>query len=182
MDHLKEQQEQQLKDSLFLSGDRFANVDLSDLAKRSLWDGRKENEIWSFYCPLCACSRKIRGRPAPGGVKHVAQILITTAACMLATWPWFAWKGFVVIVPLWGAFELSYRMRMRGAVACPYCGFDPFLYLRDRPTARREVERHWRKIFEEKGIPYPQNSKDVTARAGATKPSDAESETPEIAT
>ncbi|OFZ19600.1 MAG: hypothetical protein A2X94_17315 [Bdellovibrionales bacterium GWB1_55_8] len=136
--------------------ERFAEIDLSDLAKRSLWDGRNQSDVWSFYCPLCACARRVTGRPRPGGIRHVAQIALSTAMFMLAAWPWFSWKGAVAIVPLWAAFEVFYRLRMRAALACPHCGFDPFLYLRDRASARREVERHWRRRFEEKGIPYPE--------------------------
>lgn len=162
--------EQQLEDSL----KRFANVDLSDLAKRSIWDGKKKRDVWSFYCPLCACTRRVGGRPQPGGFKHIAQILITTAVFMIVTWPWFAWKGVVVVLPLWAFFEVFYRLRIRAALSCPNCGFDPFLYLRDRRRARQEVERHWRKIFEEKGIPYPENPGKISQPRSVTESRPAE--------
>lgn len=74
---------------------------------------------------------------------------------MLATWNWFGWKGFVVFLPLWVIFETLYRSRVRAALNCEQCGFDPILYLVDVKRARREIEEHWKRKFAEKGIPYP---------------------------
>ncbi|MFL5812764.1 MAG: hypothetical protein ACJ763_04250 [Bdellovibrionia bacterium] len=74
---------------------------------------------------------------------------------MLATWSWFEWKGIVSFFPLWSVFEVIYRARVRAALACDRCGFDPYLYLIDVPRAREVVENHWRKKFADKGIPYP---------------------------
>lgn len=84
---------------------------------------------------------------------------------MLATWNWFEWKGVVSFLPFWTFFEMVYRSRVRAALACTQCGFDPYLYLIDVPRAREVVENHWRKKFAEKGIPYPEKS--------AAKPSGA---------
>ena len=51
---------------------------------------------------------------------------------------------------------MVYRAKVRAALRCERCGFDPFLYLVDVKRARLEIENHWRKKFEEKGIPYPE--------------------------
>jgi hypothetical protein len=74
---------------------------------------------------------------------------------MIATWKWMSWKGIVSFVPFWTIFELGYRWKMRAALGCPQCGFDPYLFLVDAKWARKEIEAHWRKKFAEKGIPYP---------------------------
>jgi hypothetical protein len=75
---------------------------------------------------------------------------------MICTWPWFGWKGIVSILPFWSVFEFIYRWRMRAALGCPYCGFDPYLFLIDEDWAKREVETHWRKKYSDRGIPYPE--------------------------
>jgi hypothetical protein len=81
---------------------------------------------------------------------------LTAAFFTLVTWQWFTWKGVVSFVPLWVIFEAVYRARVRVAMRCPHCGFDPYLYLVDVNRARTEIESHWRKKFAEKGIPYPE--------------------------
>jgi hypothetical protein len=121
---------------------------------KSLWKEHGK-EVWSFYCPQCKIPRRVPYRSTPGGFKHFAQIGLTAAVVTLATWPWFEWKGAVAFLPLWIVFEVLYRSRVRAALNCEQCGFDPILYLADVKSARREIEAHWKRKFEEKGIPYP---------------------------
>jgi hypothetical protein len=127
-----------------------------DFPKKSFWRDRTRR-IWSFYCPLCHVPRKIPYQPRPG-LTHMAQIGLTSLILMLAGWNRFEWKGIVVFLPLWMFFEIAYRTRVRAALACSQCGFDPYLYLIDVQRAREVVENHWRKKFAEKGIPYPEKS------------------------
>ncbi|MGZ3699270.1 MAG: hypothetical protein ACXWPM_12800 [Bdellovibrionota bacterium] len=87
--------------------------------------------------------------------RHYIQVALTALVFMLATWKWFAWKGLVSFIPMWTGFEVFYRVRMRGALPCSGCGFDPYLYLNDVQKARTEVQNHWKKKFEEMGIPFP---------------------------
>jgi hypothetical protein len=61
----------------------------------------------------------------------------------------------VFFIPLWTAFEVVYRIRARGVLSCELCGFDPYLFLTNENLARKEIESHWRKKFQEHGIPYP---------------------------
>ncbi len=75
---------------------------------------------------------------------------------MLLGWPWLAWKGVVSFLPFWALFETIYRLRMRHALSCPHCGFDPYLYLDNVERAKEEMDAHWRRKFAEKGIPYPE--------------------------
>ena len=58
-------------------------------------------------------------------------------------------------------FEGYYRSRVRIALSCPHCGFDPYLYLTDVKRARQEIEAYWRKKFAEKGIPYPGDAHNI---------------------
>jgi hypothetical protein len=76
----------------------------------------------------------------------------------MISWPWFGLKGVIWFVPLWTIFEVVYRMRVRAALRCRNCGFDPYLFLVDVQKAKTEVDAHWRKLFEEKGVPYPEKN------------------------
>ena len=81
------------------------------------------------------------------------------------------WKGFrVLAVPVGLFFEAFYRLKMRAALVCRECKFDPILYLVDRGKAVQQVELRWREKFEEKGIPYPEKKRarvqPVTPNAG----------------
>lgn len=62
----------------------------------------------------------------------------------------------MAFVPFWAIFEAIYRMRMRDALVCDECGFDPVLFLVDNKKAAKAVEAHWRKRFEQRGLPYPE--------------------------
>ena len=120
---------------------------------KSVWR-ENQKDIWSFYCPQCKIPRKVPYRPQPSA-KNYAQVGLTAVVFTLLTWNWFTWKGLVAFVPLWVIFETIYRSRMRAALNCENCGFDPVLYLVDTQRAREEIQNHWKKKFEERGIPYP---------------------------
>lgn len=136
---------------------------------KTLWKDQKKRN-WSFYCPQCRASRTIPFQPKPEP-RHFVQIGLAAAFFTLVTWPWFTWKGIVSFVPFWLIFETFYRGLVRVAVACPHCGFDPFLYMHDAKRARVEIEAHWRKKFTEKGIPFP--GEGPAAEKSATEPPDA---------
>ena len=135
------------------------SLDLKDFKKAKVYWKDKASGSWSFLCPLCASARKIPCQPNPT-FKHLVQITLTAAFFTLVAWPWLSWKGFVSFVPLWMVFEVLYRGRVRAAMYCDHCGFDPYLYLVDVKRARAEVESHWRKKFAEKGVPYPEKPVD----------------------
>ncbi len=122
---------------------------------KTLWKSNGRSPGWSFICPLCRITRKVPLHPKPQP-RHFAQMLITSAFFTLLTWKLFQWKGLVCFIPFWCIFEVIYRSRARAALYCKSCGFDPYLFLVDSNLAKREVEVHWRKKFEQKGIPYPE--------------------------
>lgn len=129
---------------------------LADLPIRSVWRER-EAESWSFFCPLCSVPRKVPGTPRPR-FRHFFQIALTAVIFTMATWTWFGWRGVISAIPLWIGFEIAFRARIRAKVHCDQCGFDPFLFVTDEKLAKNEIENHWRKIFAEKGIPFPTKS------------------------
>lgn len=131
-------------------------------APKSLWAGHDREKAWSFYCPLCRTSRRLtfkpRGFSGLAATKHAAQVGLTAAFFTVITWSWFNWKGIISFIPIWIASEIIYRIKLRAALACPHCGFDPHLYTIDVNLARKEIENHFRKKFSEKSIPYPEKS------------------------
>ncbi len=129
--------------------------------KKAFWKHQKY-QVWDYLCPLCKVPRRLPFHPRPGTWMHIFQIGLTTAVLTLLFWPWWHIKGTVVFLPLWIGFETFYRVRTRAAMRCTRCGFDPYLYHIDLDWARREVDAHWRKQFEDKGIPYPEKARPGT--------------------
>ena len=136
---------------------------------KSLWR-ENSSKVWSFFCPLCRVQRKVPYRSRPGGFRQYMQIGLTAAFFTLVTRKWFQWKGIVSFLPLWISFEVFYRTRMRAAVGCPQCGFDPYLYLVDIKRAHQEIESHWRKKFAEKGMPFPEKDRPASFASTEAEP------------
>ncbi len=120
----------------------------------SIWKNQNR-QIWSFICPLCKSPRRLRYGPRPRGL-HYFQVFFASGIVSLLFWPWTHWKGLVSFIPIWMIFETVYRWRVRGGVVCSQCGFDPILFMVNEKWAKTEIEKHWRKKFAEKGIPYPE--------------------------
>ncbi len=124
---------------------------------KSYWK-QQSREHWKFYCPYCGTQRRVAFQPRPQA-KHYFQILLTTFAFTTAAWNWLSFKGIVAFIPFWAVFEVIYRFRVRAALACDQCGFDPYLFLVDQNRAKVEMEMHWRKMLQKKGVPFPEKRK-----------------------
>lgn len=136
-----------------------------------MWDRwlKQANQTFHFFCPQCRAERRLPGTPRIQA-RHWIQIALTTGVLTLALYPWLEWKGLVTFVPTWTLFEYIFRTRVRVALACPYCGFDPFLYMRDVKKARSEMVRFSRAKYEARGVPYPE---DVLAGKTQAAPANA---------
>ncbi len=146
--------------------------DLKTLEKvtglKSIWK-RIESEGFRFYCVGCNRERRLAPPAKAGSPKFFAHILVTASFLTVLTFHWLQIKGFVFfVIPVGLVFEAIYRMKMRDALVCPDCAFDPVLYLVDQKKAVRQVEEVWRKKFEEKGFPYP-GEKKRPSRSAASK-------------
>jgi hypothetical protein len=121
---------------------------------------QSQNQTSKFYCVGCNRERRQVTPAKVGSPEFFAQILVTTAFFSMLTWPLMHWKGiFAFLIPVGLGFEVFYRMKVRGALVCPDCQFDPILYLSDRPKALRQVEEAWRLKFAEKNLPFPERRK-----------------------
>jgi hypothetical protein len=116
-----------------------------------------ESQGFKFYCVGCNRERRQASPAKLGSLRFFAHIALTTAFLAVLTWPWLHVKGlFAFVIPVGLFFETFYRVKMRAALVCPDCEFDPLLYLSDRPEALRQVEGAWRAKFEEKNLPFPE--------------------------
>lgn len=113
------------------------------LLNKTAWRERGTKRF-QFYCPQCRHQRVIPFIPKPAQLEHIFRIFVTACFVTLLTWKWFEWKGILVIFPLWAAFEFFYRLRARTVASCPYCGFDPYLFLADVQRARAHMEAFWK--------------------------------------
>ena len=126
---------------------------------QSIWK-RIENQGFKFYCVGCNRERRQAPPAKVGSKKFLSHILLTTAFLTVLSFHWLHFRGFYFfIIPVGLVFDALYRMKMRAALVCPDCNFDPILYLVDRDKAVRQVEETWRKKFEERGFPYPEPKK-----------------------
>ena len=129
-----------------------------ELNAASIWQETRKR-AYSFFCPLCTSPRHARMIPNPYRAILIFRVLLTAGFLALIASPWLAWKGVVVVFPLWVGFEMIYRMKARQDIECPHCGFDPYLYLSDREQANVRVKEHFRRRYEEAGVPLPEAAK-----------------------
>ncbi len=115
----------------------------------------KDGHRFAFFCPQCRAPRKLPFRPKPESWSSFLRVGAFTAAMVLIFWHWMGAKGVVCALPAWAAYEVFYRTRCRAYLTCGHCGFNPYLYLIDAKQARAGMEAHFRRLFEEKGLPYP---------------------------
>lgn len=146
---------------------------------KSIWK-KIEQSGYRFYCVGCNRQRRIQPPAKLDSPLFYLQIVITTAALTVTTYPWLGLKGFAFfLIPVGLIFEVFNRMKMRAALVCPDCEFDPILYLVDRKKAAHQVEQVWRKKFQEKGFEYPEkNPKNPRGSPSSVKPLDTESGNP----
>lgn len=147
--------------------------DVIRTASKSIWNERYTKNF-SFYCPMCTSPRRIGMHPKPGSLVHFGQVGISAIFITMLTahfLPWIGWKAIVCFVPLWITFETIYRAKVRDSVICSKCGFDPVLYLVEPGKARTAIREHWRKRFEEKGIPFPEDTENNALHSRLAAPS-----------
>jgi hypothetical protein len=135
------------------------------IPNKSHWKDRKLSS-WTYFCPLCKVTRRLAYQPRLSA-RHFVQVGLTSAVLTLLTWSWFSWKGIVSFIPLWIAFEMIFRSRMRADFLCSNCGFDPYLYLTDLDRAREGIEKHWKDLGQD--LEKPQEQSKTPAKAPLTE-------------
>jgi hypothetical protein len=124
------------------------------------WMKQIENQGFRFFCVSCRRERRQAPPAKVGSPGFFLQVLIADSFFTFLFWPFMGAKGFLAfLIPVGMILETVYRLKMRSAMVCPDCKFDPILYLVDRQKAIRQVEEAWRKKFLEKGIPFPEKTR-----------------------
>lgn len=109
------------------------------MAKKSLWKGKAEHGF-RYLCPQCESERALTFDPRV--LERTALLRALASASMFAcvTWQWWGLRGLVAFLPFWILFSVASRVRARAEMTCRECGFDPYLFLRDRTESRKQVE------------------------------------------
>ena len=118
-------------------------------------DSKKNQRVWGFFCPLCESPRCLSFDPRLTW-KHILGVFSALFFLDWLVWDIFSWRGFFLFVPVWGIFEVSYRLRRRSKLRCLHCGFDPYLALNDPSLAKKQIQNHCHKKYGEKGYPKRQ--------------------------
>lgn len=105
----------------------------------------------TFFCPLCHYRQGTNSIEKMTLWNHL-QLGALTLTVTLLFWDIFQSKGLFLYFIFWGAFEFTYRLRKRDAVVCESCGFDPYLFVRDKKLARQALKKHWEKRIETENL------------------------------
>jgi hypothetical protein len=72
-------------------------------------------------------------------LRRMGEVLLCGLTFTALFFPLLGWKGLVSLVPLWVAFEIFLRLRLRAHLPCPACGFDPYKFLVDPEGATEQI-------------------------------------------
>jgi hypothetical protein len=110
------------------------------IAKKSRWREKKERGL-SYLCPQCESKRVLAFDPRTLERTVLIRSAVSALMFVCVSWQWWGLRGAVAFVPLWICFSVTSRIRARAQMTCRECGFDPYLFLRDREQARKKVEQ-----------------------------------------
>lgn len=99
------------------------------------------NKKEQFFCAFCRSRRKISLKK---NVTFVEGTYCVLAAILLSL---LFWQNFDVrILFIFGILlaitEVILQMRWRLAISCPYCGFDPVLYKKNKVLTAQRIKNH----------------------------------------
>lgn len=91
------------------------------------------------YCAFCKSPRKVYTK------KHINFFDIISSAVLAAAIMYLLWHGFdakvvMIFAFIVGVSDLFIQLRWRASISCPYCGFDPVLYIRNSDMAVQKVK------------------------------------------
>jgi hypothetical protein len=100
-------------------------------------------------CPQCRSTRVLPFAPGSRW-PWIRAIVGWTSILTLILWPLLGLKGLLSVLPVATAVELWFRMRLRVVMECEHCGFDPFLYVKDRAQAIARVKAKLEQVYTER--------------------------------
>lgn len=99
-----------------------------------IFSGRKD-----CYCAFCRSERAVYTKKNIG-VGDIFGSALGAGVLMMAIWQEFDPRSLVIFVFLLAIAEVFVQVRWRMTIACPHCGFDPVLYLKDQGKAVEKVK------------------------------------------
>jgi hypothetical protein len=91
------------------------------------------------YCAFCKTPRRIY-RKKNINLFNVSAAALTAVVVMFAIWQEFDPRAIIVFVICLAIAEAFVKLRWRLSVACPQCGFDPLLYIKNPEVAAVKVK------------------------------------------
>jgi hypothetical protein len=92
-----------------------------------------------IFCAFCRHERKIYNKKHVSWTNIIISLLATTFVDIAFIGPISA-KSIVVFVSLLCLAEIFVQIRWRMSLPCPYCSFDPMLYLHSKKRALEKVK------------------------------------------
>jgi cell division protein FtsW (lipid II flippase) len=110
------------------------------LKKSPFW---KKKTFYQFLCPCCKKERRIPLDPQFGKAWHFFQIGIASFFFVTMGWHRFGIKGCLIFFVFFFFYELIYRIRTRSHLQCPFCGFDPIVFMTNKEKGLQKVKDHY---------------------------------------
>lgn len=100
----------------------------------------KESE--KCYCAFCKEPRRVYTKRHMT-VSNVFLSLVTSGLVMLILWQQPDPRVFLVFVVCLAISEIFIQIRWRVSIACPHCGFNPVVYMKDPEKAAARVSEYF---------------------------------------
>lgn len=98
-----------------------------------------------IYCAFCKIDRRTYKKKGIS-LQNVLLSFVLSGLVMFIFWQGFNPKVFILFSVFLFLSEFFVQMRWRFSVVCPFCKFDPVLYLRNKRRASKQVQRRLQEI------------------------------------
>ena len=103
----------------------------------AIWGKNHHSE--KCFCAFCKHERRIYTKKNMSTMNFLLCVVASALMC-LALWQKFDPKFFVIFALSLVCTEVFIKMRWRLSLPCPYCGFNPVVYLQDPEKAAQQVK------------------------------------------
>lgn len=104
-----------------------------------------------IYCAFCCIERKAYTKRSVNW-KNVLLTFLSSLLLMFVVWQNFNPRVFIVFAVFLLLSEFFIQIRWRFSVPCPYCGFDPVLYVKDKKKASKRVQLRLKDLKEKENF------------------------------
>lgn len=97
------------------------------------------------YCAFCKINRKTYKKKKIN-LQNILLSSVLSFLVMFIFWQGFNPKVFIIFSVFLFLSEFFVQMRWRFSVVCPFCKFDPILYVRNKKRASKKVKERLEEI------------------------------------